>query len=65
MPELPEVEVTRRGVAPHLEGRISGAAVRVPSISVSAVDLTVTLAQKYTALVAVFNPPVYGSYLWE
>ncbi len=22
MPELPEVEVTRRGVAPHLEGRI-------------------------------------------
>ena len=22
MPELPEVEVTRRGVAPHIEGRI-------------------------------------------
>ena len=22
MPELPEVEVTRRGVAPHLEGRV-------------------------------------------
>src|SRR5690606_37673068 len=24
MPELPEVEVTRRGVAPHLEGRVVG-----------------------------------------
>src|SRR5512145_674802 len=29
MPELPEVEVTRRGIAPHLTGRrISGVAVR-------------------------------------
>src|SRR5216110_1283143 len=29
MPELPEVEVTRRGLAPHLAGRtIRGAAVR-------------------------------------
>jgi glyceraldehyde 3-phosphate dehydrogenase len=32
-------------VLPQLEGRISGAAVRVPAISVSAVDLTLTLAQ--------------------
>src|SRR5918996_5607086 len=31
MPELPEVEVTRRGLAPHLTGRvISGVAVREP-----------------------------------
>ena len=29
MPELPEVETTRRGIAPHLEGRaITGVAVR-------------------------------------
>jgi formamidopyrimidine-DNA glycosylase len=27
MPELPEVEVTRRGVAPHLEGRTVRAVV--------------------------------------
>lgn len=27
MPELPEVEVTRRGIAPHLEGRTIQAAV--------------------------------------
>ena len=27
MPELPEVEVTRRGVAPHIEGRIVEQAV--------------------------------------
>lgn len=32
-------------VLPHLEGRITGAAVRVPAISVSAVDLTVTFKQ--------------------
>jgi glyceraldehyde 3-phosphate dehydrogenase len=32
-------------VLPQLAGKVSGAAVRVPSISVSAVDLTVTLAQ--------------------
>ena len=29
MPELPEVETTRRGVAPHLEGRcVTGVVVR-------------------------------------
>jgi formamidopyrimidine-DNA glycosylase len=33
MPELPEVEVTRRGLAPHLTGRIiSGVAVREPRL---------------------------------
>jgi formamidopyrimidine-DNA glycosylase len=33
MPELPEVEVTRRGLAPHLAGRvISGVAVREPRL---------------------------------
>lgn len=41
-------------VLPHLAGRISGAAVRVPTASVSAVDLTVTLdrgmgAEAFTA----------------
>lgn len=35
-------------VLPQLAGKVSGAAVRVPSISVSAVDLTVTLAQPVT-----------------
>jgi formamidopyrimidine-DNA glycosylase len=33
MPELPEVEVTRRGIAPHLEGRtITSVAVREPRL---------------------------------
>ncbi|MEX0607680.1 MAG: bifunctional DNA-formamidopyrimidine glycosylase/DNA-(apurinic or apyrimidinic site) lyase, partial [Halofilum sp. (in: g-proteobacteria)] len=33
MPELPEVETTRRGIAPHLCGRqITGAAVRQPKL---------------------------------
>ena len=33
MPELPEVEVTRRGIAPHLTGRvISGVEVREPRL---------------------------------
>jgi glyceraldehyde 3-phosphate dehydrogenase len=32
-------------VLPQLAGKVSGAAVRVPAISVSAVDLTLTLAQ--------------------
>lgn len=33
MPELPEVETSRRGIAPHLEGRtISGAIVRTPKL---------------------------------
>ena len=33
MPELPEVEVTRRGIAPHLTGqRIAGVAVRNPNL---------------------------------
>lgn len=33
-------------VLPHLAGRISGAAVRVPTASVSAVDLVVTLGRR-------------------
>ena len=33
MPELPEVETTRRGIAPHLEGqRLTGAVVRQPRL---------------------------------
>lgn len=33
MPELPEVETTRRGLAPHVEGkRIAGVSVRNPSL---------------------------------
>ncbi|MBO6894863.1 MAG: aldehyde dehydrogenase [Roseibium sp.] len=36
-------------VLPQLAGRVSGAAVRVPTISVSAVDLTVTLAEPVEA----------------
>lgn len=33
MPELPEVETTRRGVAPHIEGRsVQGVTVRNPSL---------------------------------
>lgn len=33
MPELPEVETTRRGIAPHLEGRrLKGAVVRQPQL---------------------------------
>ena len=33
MPELPEVETTRRGIAPHLEGRtLKGALVRQPRL---------------------------------
>jgi formamidopyrimidine-DNA glycosylase len=33
MPELPEVETTRRGIAPHLEGRkITGVVVREPRL---------------------------------
>jgi formamidopyrimidine-DNA glycosylase len=33
MPELPEVETTRRGIAPHLEGRqITGVAIRQPRL---------------------------------
>jgi formamidopyrimidine-DNA glycosylase len=33
MPELPEVEVTRRGLAPHLVGEvISAVAVREPRL---------------------------------
>ena len=35
-------------VLPHLAGRVEGSAVRVPSASVSAVDLTVMLKQKMT-----------------
>lgn len=36
-------------VLPQLAGKVSGAAVRVPAISVSAVDLTLTLAQPVEA----------------
>ncbi len=36
-------------VLPHLAGRISGAAVRVPTASVSAVDLVVTLGREMQA----------------
>ena len=33
MPELPEVEVTRRGIAPRLEGRrATGAVARTPML---------------------------------
>ena len=33
MPELPEVEVTRRGIEPHLIGRrIAGVTVRNPNL---------------------------------
>src|SRR5690349_10062697 len=33
MPELPEVETTRRGLAPHLEGRrITGVTLRRPDL---------------------------------
>ncbi|WP_428608166.1 bifunctional DNA-formamidopyrimidine glycosylase/DNA-(apurinic or apyrimidinic site) lyase [Sedimenticola sp.] len=33
MPELPEVETTRRGIAPHIEGqRISGVQIRQPQL---------------------------------
>jgi formamidopyrimidine-DNA glycosylase len=33
MPELPEVETTRRGIAPHIEGkRVTGVIVRQPKL---------------------------------
>ena len=33
MPELPEVETTRRGLAPHVEGRrITGVVLRRPDL---------------------------------
>ncbi len=54
-------------VLPHLAGRISGAAVRVPTASVSAVDLVVTLARGMTPKsfdaelrAAVSSSPVLG-----
>jgi glyceraldehyde 3-phosphate dehydrogenase len=53
-------------VLPQLEGKVSGAAVRVPAISVSAVDLTLTLAEPLnipanTALQNIFSDsPVIG-----
>ncbi|MES0813101.1 glyceraldehyde 3-phosphate dehydrogenase NAD-binding domain-containing protein [Roseibium sp. SCPC15] len=53
-------------VLPQLEGKVSGAAVRVPAISVSAVDLTLTLAESLdipanTALQNIFSDsPVIG-----
>ncbi len=40
MPELPEVETTRRGIAPHLRGRrVSGAVVRQPQLRWPVPDL--------------------------
>lgn len=53
-------------VLPQLAGKVSGAAVRVPTISVSAVDLTVTLAEPVEApfnnrLLEIFkDSPVIG-----
>ena len=53
-------------VLPKLEGKVSGAAVRVPAISVSAVDLTLTLARPLdepanTALQEIFSDnPIIG-----
>ncbi|MFY9721394.1 MAG: DNA-formamidopyrimidine glycosylase family protein, partial [Azonexus sp.] len=46
MPELPEVEVCRRGLQPEVEGqRIRGAAVRSPSLRLPlAANLGETLA---------------------
>jgi len=45
MPELPEVEVTRRGLAPHLAGRtISAVAVREPRLRWPVSDDVLTLA---------------------
>ena len=45
MPELPEVETTRRGIAPHLVGRVcSGARVRQPRLRWPVPDLDHILA---------------------
>ena len=45
MPELPEVETTRRGIAPHIERqRVSGAIVRQPQLRWPVPDLDQLLA---------------------
>ncbi|MCP5300102.1 MAG: bifunctional DNA-formamidopyrimidine glycosylase/DNA-(apurinic or apyrimidinic site) lyase [Chromatiaceae bacterium] len=45
MPELPEVETTRRGIAPHIEGRIvTGAIVRQARLRWPVPDLARTLS---------------------
>ena len=41
MPELPEVETTRRGIAPHLVGEVvTGAVIRQPRLRWPVPDLT-------------------------
>ena len=46
MPELPEVETTRRGIAPHITGRaISAVAVRQPRLRWPVADLSPLLGQ--------------------
>lgn len=50
MPELPEVEVTRRGLAPALVGRtVTGAAVRCPALRGPVPDLAGRLAGRRLA----------------
>ncbi len=46
MPELPEVETTKRGIAPHIEGKkVCGVAVRQPQLRwLIPADLQTTLA---------------------
>lgn len=47
MPELPEVETTRRGIAPHLEGkRISAISVRQPKLRWPVPDLQHLVGQR-------------------
>jgi formamidopyrimidine-DNA glycosylase len=48
MPELPEVETTRRGIAPHLENQlVQGVVIRHPTLRWPIpADLTVTLQQQ-------------------
>ncbi|WP_078121190.1 bifunctional DNA-formamidopyrimidine glycosylase/DNA-(apurinic or apyrimidinic site) lyase [Thiosocius teredinicola] len=47
MPELPEVETTRRGIEPHLSGQvISGAVVRQPKLRWPVPDLAKLLVQQ-------------------
>ncbi|MBV2358347.1 glyceraldehyde-3-phosphate dehydrogenase [Thalassococcus sp. CAU 1522] len=48
-------------VLPALAGRITGAAVRVPAISVSAIDLTVTLARPPADMTAMLRRIAEGS----
>ncbi|MFW5969700.1 MAG: bifunctional DNA-formamidopyrimidine glycosylase/DNA-(apurinic or apyrimidinic site) lyase [Halofilum sp. (in: g-proteobacteria)] len=66
MPELPEVETTRRGIAPHIEGRaIRGATVREPRlrwpVPVAALDaltgITVTAVERRAKYLLLRTPP--------